>query len=110
MKCREDQFSYEIIRQSLDARHKDDKKFVYTVDITIAEENRILRKVHNNNIMLTNKKEYVFPPSGEKELTHAPVIVGSGPGGFFVPGILREQVTVPLFWNGDRKLQNEKKT
>lgn len=24
LKCREDQFSYEIIRQSLDARHKDE--------------------------------------------------------------------------------------
>ena len=57
LKCREDHFSYEIVRQSLDARHKDDKKFVYTVDITTAEENRILRKVHNNNIMLTDKKE-----------------------------------------------------
>ena len=30
LKCGEDTFSYEIVRQSLDARHKDDKKFVYT--------------------------------------------------------------------------------
>ena len=26
-------FTYEIRKQSLDARHKEDKKFVYTVDI-----------------------------------------------------------------------------
>ena len=26
LKCAEDTFSYEIVRQSLDARHKDDKK------------------------------------------------------------------------------------
>ena len=61
LKCAEDTFSYEIVRQSLDARHKDDKKFVYTVDVKTAAEQKILRRVHNNNIMLTQKKEYTFP-------------------------------------------------
>ena len=31
LRCSETAFSYEIIRQSLDARHKEDKKFVYTI-------------------------------------------------------------------------------
>ena len=61
LKCAEDTFSYEIVRQSLDARHKDDKKFVYTVDVKTAAEQKILRRVHNNNIMSINKKDYQFP-------------------------------------------------
>lgn len=109
LKCREDQFSYEIVRQSLDARHKDDKKFVYTVDITIAEENRILRKVHNNNIMLTSKKEYVFPPSGEKELTHAPVIVGSGPAGLFCAWYLARAGYRPIVLERGQEATERKK-
>ena len=109
LKCREDQFSYEIIRQSLDARHKDDKKFVYTVDVTTAEENRILRKVHNNNIMLTNKKEYVFPPSGEKELTHAPVIVGSGPAGLFCAWYLARAGYRPIVLERGQEATERKK-
>ena len=59
LKCREDAFTYEIIRQSLDARHKDDKKFVYTVDVKTVAEQKILRKVHNNNIMSINKVEVI---------------------------------------------------
>ena len=53
LRCSPDDLSYEIIRQSLDARHKDDKKFVYTVDVTVSGEKKILKKVHNNNIMYT---------------------------------------------------------
>ena len=81
LKCAEDTFSYEIVRQSLDARHKDDKKFVYTVDVKTAAEQKILRRVHNNNIMSINKKDYQFPLPGTEKLEHVPVIVGSGPAG-----------------------------
>ena len=31
-------FAYEIIRQSLDARKKNEKKFVYTVDVCLSDE------------------------------------------------------------------------
>ena len=41
LKCPEGSFSYEIIRQSLDARHKEDKKFVYTVDVVVPNEKQI---------------------------------------------------------------------
>ena len=62
------QFAYEIIRQSLDARKKNDKKFVYTVDVYMSDvnqEKRILEKVHDKNIMLTKMVEYHFPKHGE---------------------------------------------
>ena len=61
LRCPQGNFSWKIVRQSLDARHKDDKKFVYTVDVSVENEKKILRKVHDNNIMLTTKKEYRFP-------------------------------------------------
>ena len=53
-------FTYEIRKQSLDARHKEDKKFVYTVDIKLDNESRVLKKVHDKNIMLTSEKKYHF--------------------------------------------------
>ena len=64
LRLKNEEFSYEIVKQSLDCRHKEDKKFVYTVDVSFCgnvEEEKIIRKVHNNNIMLTQKKEYTFP-------------------------------------------------
>ena len=87
------------MKQSLDCRHKEDKKFVYTVDVSLQDknqENTILRKVHNNNIMLTQKKEYTFPSPGEEELKYPPVIVGSGPAGIFCAWYLAKAGYRPL--------------
>ena len=37
-------FSYEIRKQSLDCRHKNDKMFVYTIDVKIKDEQKIAKK------------------------------------------------------------------
>ena len=84
LQCGSRPFTYEIVRQSLDAR-KGEKNFVYTVDVTIAGEKKILQKfshmVNNNNVMSTNRPSYHFPEPGEEKLSVPPVIVGSGPAG-----------------------------
>ena len=89
-------FTYEIRRQSLDARHKDDKKFVYTVDVSVQTEEKILRKVHNNNIMSIKEKPYEFPQGGEEALSFSPVIAGSGPAGLFCAWYLAKAGYKPL--------------
>ena len=99
LRLKNEGFTYEIVKQSLDCRHKEDKKFVYTVDVSLQDknqENTILRKVHNNNIMLTQKKEYTFPSPGEEELKYPPVIVGSGPAGIFCAWYLAKAGYRPL--------------
>lgn len=106
LRLKNEGFTYEIVKQSLDCRHKEDKKFVYTVDVSlqdINQENKILRKVHDNNIMSTKKKEYIFPSPGEEELKYPPVIVGSGPAGIFCAWYLARAVIGLWFWNGERK-------
>ena len=75
--------SYEIERRSLDARNPKEKVFRYTLDVTVKNEKKILKKVKNNNIMSTEHKRYHFPPCGEESLRHRPVIVGGGPAGLF---------------------------
>ena len=83
LRCSKDAFEYEIVRQSLDARHKDDKKFVYTIDVSGLNDNKILKKIRDKNIMSIEKKKYHFPMPGDITLNHRPVIVGSGPAGLF---------------------------
>ena len=99
LRLKNEEFSYEIVKQSLDCRHKEDKKFVYTVDVSLQDKNqesKIFRRVHNNNIMLTRKKEYTFPSPGEEELKYPPVIVGSGPAGIFCAWYLAKAGYRPL--------------
>ena len=89
-------FTYQIRRQSLDARHKEDKKFVYTIDVKTDNENRILKKVHDKNITLTNEKAYCFPQPGPAPLHSRPVIVGSGPAGLMCAWYLVKAGYAPL--------------
>ena len=89
-------FTYQIRRQSLDARHKDDKKFVYTIDVSVKGEEKILRKVHNNNIMSIIEKPYVFPEGGAEVLDFPPVIAGSGPAGLFCAWYLAKAGYKPI--------------
>lgn len=75
--------SYEIIRQSLDARKKNEKFFIYTIDVKVPGETKLIKKLRNRNISFLSETVYQFPASGKEPLTKPPVIVGFGPAGLF---------------------------
>ena len=75
-------FTYKIVKQSIDAR-KDEVKYIYTIDVNISDEKRILKKINNKNIMSTKTEKYVFPVSGTAKMKYRPIVVGSGPAGLF---------------------------
>ncbi|MFR3030651.1 MAG: NAD(P)-binding protein [Blautia sp.] len=89
-------FTYEIVRRSLDARDPQEKIYRYTIDVNIANEKKILRKVHNKNVMSIERRKYHFPKSGEEELSSRPVVVGSGPAGLFAGWYLARAGYRPL--------------
>ena len=103
-------FSYEIKKQSLDCRHKNDKIFVYTVDVKIKDEQKIVKKVNNNNIMLIKEKIYQFPQPGETPLAHPPVIVGSGPAGLFCGWYLAKAGYCPVILERGEEADKRQKT
>ena len=103
-------FSWEIQRRSLDARRKDDKKFVYTIDVSVSQEEKIIKKVGNNNIMSIKKEPYVFPTTGEEKLPHSPVIVGSGPAGLFCAWYLARAGFCPIVLERGEEAKKRQKT
>ena len=103
-------FTYEIRKQSLDCRHKNDKIFVYTVDVTIRDEQKLVKKINNNNIMLTKEKPYEFPSPGEIPLLHSPVIVGSGPAGLFCGWYLAKAGYCPIILERGEEADKRQKT
>ena len=111
--------SFQIIRQSIDARKKPDILFSYVVDVTVrnVDEKRLLARYRNRGVTLSESFSYHFPPSGSENLRHRPVIVGMGPAGLFCACYLAQAGYRPLvlergedvdsrrknveaFWNG----------
>ncbi len=75
--------SYSIYKQSIDARKKQELKYIYSVDVLVNNESKILDRIKSNDILAIKEKEYEFKVNGNEELDHPPVIVGMGPAGIF---------------------------
>lgn len=88
--------SYRIVKQSIDARKKNEISYVYTVEIDAAAEQKILKRIHDKNVCYAEKKEYKFPEAGNAILSHRPVIVGSGPAGLFCAYMLAKAGYAPI--------------
>lgn len=76
-----------IRRESIDARHKNDIKMVYTVDFTADRE---------LNVQEAPDLMYHRAKPGQEELKHRPVVVGMGPCGMFAALILAQQGYCPI--------------
>lgn len=88
--------SIKIIRQSIDARKKEDILYIYTVDVEVGREAQILKRAKNSQAALSKEQGYVFPDTGEKKTARPPVIVGSGPAGLFCGLMLAQAGYEPL--------------
>lgn len=80
---KEELISWKIRKQSLDARKKPELFFVYTVDVNVKKESKVLKKVNNKNVTLTTKKNFEYLKAEKADDSLRPVIVGSGPAGLF---------------------------
>ncbi len=106
----------EILRQSIDARNKNETHYVYTVEVSMAHEERLVQRAPGRNVTLSRREEYAFPKVGRKSAL-PPVVVGMGPAGLFaalylarngLPSIVLERgrdvdrrtADVEGFWSG----------
>lgn len=90
-----DSFTYRIHRQSLDARRKPELFYVYTVDVTVSNENAVLKHC-KGNIQKVEEKHYQIPSHGTEILNARPIVIGSGPAGLFCAYLLALEGYRPL--------------
>ena len=93
---RDDLSNLVIVKKSLDARRKDNVHYVYEVDISVVDEDKILKKNKLVDVLKTPDERYIFSSCGTKEIVNRPVIVGSGPAGLFCAYVLAENNYKPL--------------
>ena len=87
---------FSIYRRSVDARHKPDIYFVYSVAVTGDFPNIDEAKQRKYGISLQNPQQIPKAEIGDLPLTAPPVIVGSGPCGLFAALLLAEEGYNPI--------------
>lgn len=77
------EFEYIFFKLSLDDRRRNQVKYIASIDVDVPNPEKLLKRLHNNNVMLTNTVQYRFPEPGNVKMTYRPVVIGTGPGGLF---------------------------
>ena len=99
-----------VYRQSIDARRKEDIRFVYTV---LAEIPRLpssdTQRLLKDGFRIDESAEIVFE-YGKERSSFRPIVVGCGPAGMFAALVLAEQGYKPILIERGENLYNRIKT
>ncbi len=110
LKIKEEQIvSYQIHKESIDAREKPNLYFIYEIDVSLKEEEQFLKKNKCRDILKTPKEEYSFCPTGTLDLKNRPVIVGAGPAGLFATYMLASEGYKPILIERGKCVEERKK-
>lgn len=97
--------SYEIIKKSLDARRKDEIKFVFTLSLTLSKDAKYNRRA----VEIEDYEEYI-PQKLKKKSDARVVVIGAGPCGLFCALTLAEGGVKPILLERGRKIEERTKT
>ncbi|WP_419725760.1 NAD(P)/FAD-dependent oxidoreductase [Terrisporobacter petrolearius] len=86
---------YHIFKESIDARKKGKIDFVYTVDVKVKNEEKLLKK-GLKDVVEVKQHSYLDVKHGSNKINHRPVVVGSGPAGLFASLLLAQRGYNPL--------------
>ena len=116
-------FSYEIVRRSIDARKKPDIYFVYTVKLLVSDkdEEHIIKSLNKlsstprvkkmaDKIITEPERLYSIPECGDSVLDKPPVVIGAGPAGLFTALLLARKGFCPVVIERGQDVDERTKT
>ena len=106
----EDIISYRIIKESVDARIRNNILLIYEVDVEIKNEENVLRKNSSKDIFESPNEEFEFEITGTEQMKSRPIIVGSGPSGLFLAYFLSKNGYNPLIIERGERIEDRVKS
>ena len=88
--------AWQIRKKSVDARRKPEIMIIYTLDVSVASQEKVLARCRSRQAQAVTERPYLFPITGKGQLTGRPVIIGTGPAGLFCGYLLARHGWKPL--------------
>lgn len=106
--------SWEILRRSLDARKKPELYYIYSVEVGVRDEKKVLERAGKNKkikeqISISDRMEYSFPSSQVEIAVPSPIVVGAGPAGLFCTYYLALAGFRPILLEQGKSVEERKK-
>jgi Uncharacterized FAD-dependent dehydrogenases len=100
---------FKILKESVDARKRDNIKFNYAVEVICDNEENVVKKSNDKDIKLEEiyTEEFKF---GNKKMNHRPIIVGMGPAGMFAGLFMAQKGYRPLIIERGEKVEDRTET
>lgn len=105
---KEQLIDFSVVKRSIDAR-KGDVKYVYCVEVNIENEKKVMSRLHNNDVQVSDRMKYSYSVTGTKELKKAPIVVGTGPAGLFCGYMLAKAGYKPVLIERGQDVDNRVK-
>ena len=107
---RQDIESLRIVKESIDARKKEAIKFNYSIDVSCAKGEELVKRLKDRDITIEDIELEEDIPEGEEKLVHRPIVVGMGPAGLFAALRLARQGYSPLVVERGEKVEDRSLT
>lgn len=96
---------FSIYKQSIDARKKERIIFVYSVDMSVKNEEKILKR-NKKDLVKISTNRYIDVKEGNLALKNRPVVVGAGPAGLFATLLLAQRGYRPILLERGKDVDN----
>lgn len=100
--------SLQIVKKSIDARKKPDIVIIYTVDVAVQSQDKVLAACRSNQVQPVTNKSYQFPIMGKVPMEKRPVIIGTGPAGLFCGYMLAKYGYRPILLERGRCVERRR--
>jgi uncharacterized FAD-dependent dehydrogenase len=92
-----DLISFEVFKRSYDARKNVALAFIYTVDVSVKDEEQVLTRFAGNvHVRPSPDTRYHFMAKAPQKLERRPVVIGFGPCGIFAALLLAQMGFKPI--------------